>query len=481
MAKPYIARNQFSDRPPFCNYIERYLMANKAKWTKCHLAGVRVSMGRFDGWLMASKIPLAELNWQRMLDFYRYLAANGVNANSSRRSMHDSKRAIRWGIESGELPQKITDIYTSHYSNNKWDHDLHPLMIQYLEEINAVRPKCYRSHLYALRVFNTYIKEQDLSFKRLKTEDIVRLLKLLTEKKLTIRAKCQISAGIRALLRWLFENRHIKRRYDEIYPARLMPRPPKSLPRPIDPETDQKLQVVMRQTDDLIYKSILLIRRTGLRITELMQLEFDCLEHDIKGRCALKVPAVKMGLERRVPVDPETKNIILNLQEKSQHNFKKIGIPPKLIIGAKGLPPQYVDYANVLTEICARIDAKKWINLHALRHTYATSLLNGGISLTSLMNILGHKSIAMTLGYAKITQEKVNQEHCDAINKLNEAHIPFFMAEKPRGVDEGLKDLYALITKKIDQTESLQGKKKLRGILNRLSKVKTDLKGIAGY
>jgi hypothetical protein len=43
------------------------------------------------------------------------------------------------------------------------------------------------------------------------------------------------------------------------------------------------------------------------------------------------------------------------------------------------------------------------------------------------------------------------------------------------GIGDSLKDLHGFLTKKIDHTESVQAKKKLKGILNRLSKIKSDL------
>jgi len=57
-------------------------------------------------------------------------------------------------------------------------------------------------------------------------------------------------------------------------------------------------------------------------------------------------------------------------------------------------------------------------------------MLNAGLSLTSLMKILGHKTLVMTLVYAKITDEKVHIDHSQGIKKLNDVQIPLFIAEK---------------------------------------------------
>ena len=185
----------------------------------------------------------------------------------------------------------------------------------------------------------------------------------------------------------------IKRHPDEIFPPHLVPKDKVHLPRPLAPDIDRSLQQILENTDDIYYKGILLLRRTGLRITELRQLEFNCIQKDQKGRASLMVPAIKLGRERRVPLDPDTLTLIKKIQEMSLKNYKKKTLPRVLIIGPLGTPPRYERFSAALTEICARLGVKKWINLHALRHTYATAILNAGLSITSLKEILGHKAI----------------------------------------------------------------------------------------
>lgn len=47
---------------------------------------------------------------------------------------------------------------------------------------------------------------------------------------------------------------------------------------------------------------------------------------------------------------------------------------------------------------------------HRLRHTYAASLLSGGVGLIFLMKLLGHRRIEMTLRYAKVTPSHLRNE-----------------------------------------------------------------------
>ena len=474
MATPPKGRNQHSDRPPFCDFLERYQKVYRKKWTDSQLNTSRVGMGRFDEWLKYSKAPLSDLNWQSMMEFYRFLQAHGISPRACKKTLQVAKHSLRWGIESGELPQKIQDIYTAQYSRHTWDIELPEFVQKYIAQIEVTTSAAHKRHEYSLKVLHTYLQEKSLTYKRMKTENMSGFLRFMENKKFSLAGKLALCTQVRFYIRWLYQNRHIKRHPDEIFPTRLIPKKIKHLPRPLDPEIDIKLQNILKETDDIIYKSILLVRRTGMRSKELQKLEFNCLEFDKKGRCSLKVPAVKLGLERRVPLDPETIKLVYKIQEMSRKNYKKSTEPKNLVIGPKGLPPVYDGYNDVMVELCARLDVRKWINLHALRHTYATSLLNAGLSIVSLKEILGHKSINMSLLYAKVTQEKIHHEFSDALKRLNSAQIPDILSVESKSIDICFQDLAANINKIIDQGDP-SSKKALKGLLNRVSKIKSDL------
>lgn len=467
--------NQNSNRPPFCDFLERYQTVFKPKWKASQLATQRVGIGRFDEWLKVCGYSLKELNWQKLLEFHRFLTIQGIPPRACQRSLQVAKHAIRFGIENGELPQKMEDIYTFHYSRHKWDIELPQFSIEFLSEFEPTRPGSYRSHHFTQRIFHTFLNEKNLSYRRLKHESLITFIKYLNKKDFHQRTRGTIAGQVRMYLRWLHQKKKISRSPDELLPSYLIPKRHVGLPRPLDPDLDRRLQELLESADDLYYMSILLLRRTGLRISELRKLVFECIQTDQRGRCSLIVPAVKLGLERRVPIDANIIALIKKIQKMSFENYKRKSAPKVLIIGSGGTAPRYELYSAAMADVCARLNVKKWINLHALRHTYATSLLNAGLNITSLKEILGHRAINMSLNYAKVSQEKIHSEYSEAILRMSEHQIPTILEPKPMGPSLAFTDLNNLVCKSLDGCTDPIKQKHLKALRARLAKLKMEL------
>src|SRR5207302_5293629 len=93
--------------------------------------------------------------------------------------------------------------------------------------------------------------------------------------------------------------------------ARDVPRLPRALPRYLPADADRALAAALRASPSpLPAGALLLLRATGMRIGELLDLELDCV-HEVPGQGAwLKVPLGKLDTERMVPLDDETLVIV---------------------------------------------------------------------------------------------------------------------------------------------------------------------------
>ena len=67
---------------------------------------------------------------------------------------------------------------------------------------------------------------------------------------------------------------------------------------------------------------------------------------------------------------------------------------------------------------------KKGYTPHTLRHTFATDMLNTGVALHMIRDLLGHRSLDQTLIYAQISSDIIRNSYYTAVTKLeNENNI----------------------------------------------------------
>jgi integrase len=178
------------------------------------------------------------------------------------------------------------------------------------------------------------------------------------------------------------------------------------------------------------------MRNTGVRIGELIRLEYSCLRSDPRGNAFVKVPLGKLNNDRLVPVDVETAGLVEKLQgiDRSQRLWllpmppAPSNMPQTRRIDRRGSPTHttyhslYERLRRALRHACKGIDIGGRMTSHRLRHTYATTLLSGGMSLVGLMKLLGHRSYTTTLRYAAVTQETIGKQYFEALHELEKRY-----------------------------------------------------------
>jgi len=199
-----------------------------------------------------------------------------------------------------------------------------------------------------------------------------------------------------------------------------LPQENKCLPRPLSWEDDQTLQKALRATGGLIAAGLLLLRTTGLRIGELLDLKLDSIREQPEGEWSLQVPLGKLHSERVIPIDKRGAMFIheiLHLRGILQA-AKEGGSNDYLVSWPDGRRPNARSFGHAMTRVAKRANITERVWPHRLRHTFATELLRAGIPLPSLMKLLGHSTIKMTLRYAAVSQADVRAAYFESLEKI---------------------------------------------------------------
>jgi integrase len=187
-----------------------------------------------------------------------------------------------------------------------------------------------------------------------------------------------------------------------------IPRRPRSLPRALSQEHDHLLQQELLRRNDLGSNFFLLLRHTGMRIGEAVDLAFDCLHTSGADQWTLHVPLGKLKTERMVPIDSFTRDLVHRLRF-----FRGLDPSPPdghLLARPSSREMLIRQFRSYLHEVSAAAGIPTRIVPHQLRHTYASEMLRCGVDLPALMKVLGHASPEMTMVYLDIALTDLQRE-----------------------------------------------------------------------
>jgi len=153
---------------------------------------------------------------------------------------------------------------------------------------------------------------------------------------------------------------------------------------------------------------------TGMRQGEFLNLTADCVVQ-IGENYWLRVPLGKMHNDRYIPLHPEVKELLDEWIAQS---------PPKepydFLFTLHGYRLGRSRVASAVKRIGKAAGIKEHIAPHRLRHTLATLAINRGMPLESIAALLGHRSLSMTMVYARIGNRTVQQEYSQVSQHLDE-------------------------------------------------------------
>jgi hypothetical protein len=161
----------------------------------------------------------------------------------------------------------------------------------------------------------------------------------------------------------------------------------------------------------LVRVTVEVLLRTGLRVSEYTALPADAVVQ-IGAAPWLHVPVGKLHDDRYLPLHPNLVTLI--------DDYRARHVPadhPLLLPRPNGTALDRHAVTRMINR-AGKAAGLPHIHPHQLRHTLATQAINRGMSLEAIAAMLGHRSMDMTLRYAKIANRTVADEYFAVTDKV---------------------------------------------------------------
>lgn len=225
----------------------------------------------------------------------------------------------------------------------------------------------------------------------------------------------------------------------------------------IDNDTEKNIPLTQEQEESLYsyiandkicskyYDEVILIRETGLRISEfcglidtnldfenrLINIDHQLLRNSERGYY-IDDTKTDNGV-RKVPMSDKAYEIFKRIvnSRKSSNTIVIDGYSGFLFLNRNGKPRVNMDYDYIFSRIvkkynkCHEEKLPKKMTPHTLRHTFCTNWANDGMNPRTLQYIMGHKNIEMTLKYYTHPTYMSAQAEMERINKQKRFYYEF--------------------------------------------------------
>jgi len=199
----------------------------------------------------------------------------------------------------------------------------------------------------------------------------------------------------------------------------LIPRPdiklPDSLPKHLQPQELLQLETYAGQQSDVANNAVLfnvalyyVLAHGGLRISEVLDLRVRDIDLT-NGR--VRIVAGKANKDRIVYLTQTATNALQRYQQTVPNT------PNDLLFSLHGQPVTYSTAYKRLRAF-ARSAGVPDVSPLRLRHTYATTLLNNGMTITALRKLMGHENLNTTLIYARLADTTVKHQYQQAMENV---------------------------------------------------------------
>lgn len=166
--------------------------------------------------------------------------------------------------------------------------------------------------------------------------------------------------------------------------------------------SDEEVASILDNAEGTLRDYLVVFLNTGLRMGELQNLKWENVDFDNRQ---LRVETSKSHRFRVVDLNDVLYILMRQLQKKQTAN--------QIYVFEYNAGKPVNDYYHRFKKLLLKLGIEG--NVHKLRHTFASRLVQNGVSIYEVQHLLGHASVQTTQVYAHIRQENLKK----AVNSLN--------------------------------------------------------------
>jgi integrase/recombinase XerC len=269
----------------------------------------------------------------------------------------------------------------------------------------GLSPNTIKAQSQDLEKLAAHAAKEKWSSWNVRPRDVQRLALGLGEKSLDPTSRARILTTVRGFFKWLYETRRLDRN-----PASGLrnPKLPKRLPNFLTEGESWNLMESIAPIDFVSSRArciLEMLYACGLRVSELTGLDFQDL--DMRGRMMRVVG--KGGKERAVPFHDAAAEALETYKTFRAEFISSKKLPPTaaVFINQRGGRLTTTSVREFLSKALGDAAIRAKISPHALRHSFATHLLNKGMDLRAIQELLGHSSLSATQRYTHLNFDQL--------------------------------------------------------------------------
>ena len=287
----------------------------------------------------------------------------------------------------------------------------------FLEKDRAYSNQTIQSYLRDLNVYDSFIKDNSIQYHKIKKDDIFKFQSSL-EGQISPRSFSRILSALKTFYKFL----HMERVIDDItlneiksYPS---PKYKKSMPTFLSKEQVEKIVERIDLNEKLDNRNkkrdqaiIMLFFSSGIRLNELISIKLSDIDFSDN-----KIKVFGKGKKQRiVNFDNYTKDLMIQyLKVIEKYPLVKKLYNNNLFVDKKNKALKERKVQTIVMNNLRQLNLASY-GPHTLRHSFATHLLNSGVSINAIQSLLGHESLSSTQIYTHVTigglKETIKKSH----------------------------------------------------------------------